>query len=160
MLETFALFALALAVLGVVGSAVPALPGAVFSLAGVYLYWWSTGYVDPGLLALAGFTLVGLATIAVDWFAGALAARAGGASAATTALAGLAGFVLLFVAGPLGIVVGVAGTVFAVEFYRHRDAEASGRTALYATLGVLGSALVQVLLTASMLAGLVVVIVF
>jgi hypothetical protein len=160
MLTTLAWFALALAVLGVVGSAVPALPGAVLSLSGVYLYWWSTGYADPGPLALAAFTFVGLLTVAVDWFAGAAAARAGGASATTTALAALAGFVLLFVAGPVGIVVGVAGTVFAVEFYRHRDAEASGRTALYATVGVLGSAVVQVLLTATMLVGLVVVVVF
>jgi hypothetical protein len=160
MLETLALLALALAVLGVVGSAVPALPGAVFSLSAVYLYWWSTGYADPGALALAAFTLVGLLTVAVDWFAGAAAARVGGASVTTTALAALAGFVLLFVAGPLGIVVGVAGTVFAVEFYRNRDAEASGRTALYATVGVLGSAVVQVLLTASILVGLVVVVAF
>ncbi|MFB6155184.1 MAG: DUF456 domain-containing protein [Haloferacaceae archaeon] len=160
MLDAFALAALALLVLGVVGSAVPALPGAALSLAGVLLYWWSTGYADPGPLALAGFLAVGLLTVAVDWFAGAMAARAGGASMATTALAALAGLLFLFVAGPLGVLVGVAGTVFAVEFYRNRDADASGRTAAYATVGMLGSAVVQVLLTGAMLVAFLLVLAF
>ena len=98
--------------------------------------------------------------VAVDWFGGAVAARVGGASMATTALAGGVGLVLLFVAGPLGVLLGVAGTVFALEYYRNRDAPASGRTALYATVGMLGSALVQVLLTGSMLVAFVLVLVF
>jgi hypothetical protein len=159
MVTALAWVALALAFLGVVGSVVPLLPGAALSLAGVYLYWWSTGYADPGPLVLVAFTLVGLLTVAVDTFAGAVAARVGGASPATTAAAALAGVLLLFVAGPLGIVVGVAGTVFLVEYYRHRDTEASARTALYATVGVLGSAVVQVLLTGTMFLALVLVVV-
>lgn len=160
MVGTLAWVALGLLVLGVVGSLIPGLPGAILSLAGVYLFWWQSGYTEPGLLLLVGLTLVGLLTVAVDWLAGALAAKASGASTGTTVLAGLAGLVLLFVAGPVGVIVGIAGVVFAVEFYRNGDAEASLRSAAITTLGMLGSNLVQALLTGSMLAVMVFVVVW
>jgi uncharacterized protein YqgC (DUF456 family) len=160
MVGTLAWVALGLLVLGVVGSLVPGLPGAILSLAGVYLFWWQSGYTEPGLLLLVGLTLVGLLTVAVDWLAGALAAKASGASTQTTILAGLAGLVLLFVAGPVGVIVGIAGVVFAVEFARNGDAEASLRSAAITTLGMLGSNLVQALLTGSMLAVMVAVVVW
>jgi hypothetical protein len=151
MVTTLGWLALALLLVGVVGSALPMVPGAAASLAGVLLYWWSTGYADPGPVVLGVLVLTGLVTLAVDWFGGAIAARAGGASATTTALAALVGVALLFVAGPVGILVGVAGTVFALEFRRSRDTDASARTALFATIGVLSSTVVQVLLTGAML---------
>ncbi|MFW5801117.1 MAG: hypothetical protein ACOCVC_03735, partial [Spirochaeta sp.] len=44
---------------GVVGSVLPAVPGAGLSLAGVLLYWWHTGYAEPGTLLLVAITLVG-----------------------------------------------------------------------------------------------------
>lgn len=145
------LLAFALLVAGVVGSVVPAMPGALLSIGGVLLYWYSTGYAEPGTFVLAGLLLVGLLTVAVDWFAGAVSAKAAGASWETTLLAGAVGFLLLFVLGPLGTLLGVAGTVFAVELYEHGDAEQGARTALYTTVAMLGSVAVQALLTASML---------
>ncbi|WP_101298199.1 DUF456 domain-containing protein [Halegenticoccus soli] len=157
MVEALALLAFVLLVVGVIGSVVPLVPGALSSLVGVYLYWYATGYSDPGPLALAGLTLVGLVAVAVDYLSGPIAARAGGASLATTAVAAAVGVLLAFVVGPLGLVLGVAGTVFALEFYRNQDAEASLRTALYATVGVLASSVVQVLLTGSMLVAMVLV---
>jgi hypothetical protein len=156
--SALAWLAFGLLVLGVVGSVVPGLPGALLSLAGVYLFWWQSGYASPGLFVLVGLTVVGVATVAVDWFAGAAAAKAGGASTRTTLLAAVVGFVLLFVAGPVGVIVGVAGVVFAFEFLREGDAEASLRTAAYTTLGMLGSTVVQALLTLSMLAVMVAVV--
>ena len=77
----------------------------------------------------------------------------------TALVAGVVGFVLLFVLGPLGLFLGVAGTVFVIEYLEHEDAEESVRRALYATVGVLASSVVQVLLTLSMLVGFVVVVV-
>jgi hypothetical protein len=159
-MDLFAWLALALVALGVVGTVVPLLPGALLSLSGVFLYWWSTGYTDPSLPVLAALTLVGLVTVAVDYFGGAIAARAGGASGVTTGAAVVVGFVLLFVAGPVGFLLGIAATVFAVEFYRNEDAETSARVALYATVGVLASQAMQVLLTGSMLVVFVLVLLF
>ncbi|WP_394338692.1 DUF456 domain-containing protein [Haloprofundus halophilus] len=158
MIEPLGWLALALLVLGVVGSVAPLLPGALTSLAGVYLYWWSTDYGEPGLLAVAGLTLVGLTAMILDYFAGPIAARYGGASTATTLVAATVGFLAFFVAGPPGILLGVAGTVFALEFYRNQDANASFRTALFATAGVLASAAVQVVLTLLMLVAFVLVV--
>ncbi|WP_136590205.1 DUF456 domain-containing protein [Salinigranum halophilum] len=158
MVSTLAWVALALAVLGVVGSLLPAVPGATLSLAGLLVYWWSTGYADPSLVVVVGFVLVAAVASLVDVAGSALAVRAGGASPLTAAVALVAGLVLGLVTGPLGFVVGVAGAAFAVEFYRTGESEASTRAALYATVGVLGSAVVQLLLTLSLLVALVVVV--
>jgi hypothetical protein len=133
--------------LGVVGSLLP-LPGALASLAGLYLYWWRVG--RPGVLALALLTLAGLVALAADWLGGPLAARLGGARTRTVALGGLAGLV---VAGPVGFVLGLVGTVFLLEYGESADAAGSARAAAFAAAGVLASAGVQLLATTAVLVG-------
>lgn len=150
-MESLVWVGIVLVVAGVVGSVLPLLPGGLLSVAGVLVYWWSTGYAEPSILLVATLVIVGLLATLVDYAGGAIAARAGGASLVTTAAAVLVGLVLLFVAGPIGFLVGLAATVFAVEFVQHADAEAGLRVALYATVGVLASTAVQVLLTGSIL---------
>jgi uncharacterized protein YqgC (DUF456 family) len=145
--------AVLLALAGVVGSVVPLVPGALLSLGGIYLYWWSTGYTDPGLVALALLTTLGLVIVAIDWLAGALSAKASGASTRTTVIAAIVGFVLLFVLGPLGLLAGVAGTVFVLEYRESGDREASARTAVYTTVGMLASNVAQILLTVLLVIG-------
>ncbi|GGN90306.1 MULTISPECIES: DUF456 domain-containing protein [Haloarcula] len=149
--------AFALLVAGVVGSLIPQMPGAPVSLAGVYLYWVATGMTEPGTLLLAVLTLVGVLTWVVDFVGGAVAARVGGASNVTAVLAGLVGLVLFFLTGPLGIILGVAATVFAVEFYRQEDARKGLKAALVTTAGMLASGVVQALLTGSILVTMLVV---
>jgi uncharacterized protein YqgC (DUF456 family) len=150
---TVLVVAVVLLLAGVVGSIVPGVPGPLLSVAGVLGYWWASSYASPGLLALAGLVLLGVTGLAADWFAAPLGAKVGGASTQTTAIAGLVGFVLLFVLGPLGVLVGVAGTVFALELRRTGDVDGSIRAAGAATVAVLGSAVAQVLLTSAMLIG-------
>jgi uncharacterized protein YqgC (DUF456 family) len=145
--------AIALALLGVLGSVVPLVPGALLSLGGLYLYWWSTGYADPSALVLGALTLLGLLIVALDWFAGAISAKVSGAGNLTTVLAGVAGFLLFFVAGPFGILGGIAGVVFLAELRRTGDAAASARTAVYTTVGMLASTVAQFLLTALLVLG-------
>ncbi|MFB6203305.1 MAG: DUF456 domain-containing protein [Candidatus Nanohaloarchaea archaeon] len=65
--------------------------------------------------------------------------------------AGAVGFLLFFVAGPFGIVLRVASTVFLSEFLRTRDRGRSLDAAFYATAGMLASAAVQFLLTLAIL---------
>jgi uncharacterized protein YqgC (DUF456 family) len=152
-MELVFLVAVALLLAGVVGSVVPVIPGAGLSLIGIYLYWWHTGYATPDLTVMAAFTLAGLAAMVADYFGEALAASAGGASTRTVALAAVAGVPLLFVAGPVGLVLGVAGVVFAAEFYRTKSAGRGLRAAGFAAGGVLGSAIVQLVVTLSLLVG-------
>jgi len=155
-----ALVALAfvLLVAGVVGSLIPQVPGAAVSLGGVSLYWFATG--EPGTALLVTLTLVAVLTWLVDFLGGAVAARVGGASNATAVLAGVVGLLLFFVTGPIGIILGVALTVFAVEFYRQRDARKGLKAALVTTGGMLASGVVQALLTGSILVTMVVVAVW
>ena len=157
-MDLFLVAAVVLLLAGVAGSVVPIVPGAGLSLVGIYLYWWSTGYATPDIWILAGFTLVGLAAIVADQLGGALAAGAGGASAKTTLLATVVSIPLVFVAGPVGLVLGVAGVVFAAEFYRTRNAGQGARAAAFAAVGVLGSAVVQLVVTLSLLAGFLLVV--
>ena len=143
---------------GVVGSILPGLPGASFSLAGVLFYWWQSGFSQPGPLVLAVLVGFGLLALLADWFGGAAAAKAGGASTTTTIAAAVVGLLLLFVAGPLGVVVGIAGTVFVLEYRETGDVDASAQAALYTTAGMLASAAVQAMLTGAMLVGMLFVL--
>jgi uncharacterized protein YqgC (DUF456 family) len=156
--EGLGLVAVALLVLGVVGSAIPAVPGASLSIAGLLLHWWHTRFTEPGALALLVLLSLAALALAADWFGGPLAAKAGGASTRTTLVAAVVGFLLLFVAGPLGILLGVAGTVFAFEYRRSGDVRGSLRSAGYVTVGILASAVVQVLLTGAVLVGFLIAV--
>ena len=156
----FVLAAFVLLIVGVVGSVTPQLPGAPFSIAGVLVYWWGTGFAEPGVFVLSLLVLVGVFTWAVDWLGGAVAAKIGGASTKTAIVAGLVGLVLFLFTGPIGILLGVAVTVFALEFYRQQDARASAKAAVVTTAGMLGSAIMQALLTGSMLVAMVGVALF
>ncbi|MFW5903649.1 MAG: DUF456 domain-containing protein [Halolamina sp.] len=147
--------AFGLLVLGVVASVLPVLPSGAVSMAGVLLFWWHTG--QPGPVVLAALLLTGLLALVVDWAAGFIGARAGGASVRTSALATAVGLALFALAGPVGLLVGISGTVFAVEISRGAGKEASLRAAGAAVVGVLGSALVQALLTGAVLLAMVVV---
>ncbi|GAB3027434.1 hypothetical protein GCM10025298_14790 [Natronobiforma cellulositropha] len=143
---------------GVVGTLVPLVPGGLLSLSGVYLYWWHSGFTDPGLLALAVFTVLGVCTLLAELFGGAVSAKAGGASWETTAVAAVVAIALLFVVGPLGLLLGLFGTVFLLEFASNGDLESSARSATYATVGTLASTAVQVLLTVTILLGFLLVV--
>lgn len=149
-MDVLVLVAFALLALGVAGSVLPLVPGGLLSLAGVGLYWWQTGRPGPLLFA----ALVGLAVLAVlvDWLAGVVGAKASGVDTRTAVAAGVVGFALMIPGGPLGLLVGVAGTVFAVRLRENADVVASARQAAYATVGVVASAAMQVLLTVVVLA--------
>lgn len=157
--DVVVLVAFGLLLAGVVGSVVPVLPGAALSLVGVYVYWWGSGYAEPHVAVLALLTLGGLFAVVFDWIGGAVATKASGGSTRSTAAAGVVGFLLFFVAGPLGVLLGVAGTVFALEYVGGDSTTASLRTAAYATAGVLASAVVQLLVTLSIFLAMVLVLV-
>jgi len=140
--------AVALLAAGVVGSVLPLVPGGLLLTAGVVYYRL---VADLGPLVTLLLVTLGLFALAVDWFGGAVSARAGGASLRTTAAAAVGGLALAVVLGPLGLVVGVFGVVFALEVRRHGEADRGARTAAYATAGILVSTVMQVLTTVTML---------
>ncbi len=143
---------------GVVGSLVPAIPGAFLSLVGVVFHWWATGYATPGPLTLVAFAGLAVAAMLVDLFGGAVAASHGGASRGTVVAAIAVSLVLAVATGPLGILAGVPATVFLLEFYRGGESQQAWRAALVTTVGIFASALVQVFLTTTLLVGFALVV--
>lgn len=150
-MELFTVAAVALMVLGVVGSLTPMVPGALLSIAGILVYWHGTGYTGPDSVFLAAFIVTGLFAVATDYLAGVVSAKVGGASNRTSIAAGLAGLLLFFIMGPIGILVGVVGAVFVREFLRTDDFRGSLKSAVYSGIGVLGSSVVQFVITVSLL---------
>ena len=141
------ILAFALLVGGVVGSTLTRVPGAALSLAGVYLYWWGTGYAEPAPLTLALLTLVALLVLAgraLDT----LTTRVGEASTVTATVGGVVGLLLFPFLGTTGLVLGTVVTVFVLEYLRRRDAKRSVVAALAVVFGTFASRLIRVLMTA------------
>ena len=142
----------ALLVAGVLASIVPVVPGSLFSLLGLVVYAIGVGLDDLGafwFLLLLLFVLIG---VVFDVVASVVSSRMGGASTRTALLGIAVGVLLIFTPlGPLGLVVGLAGTVFVVQYRRTEDVEGSLRAAVYATVGILASKVVQILLNAIVL---------
>ncbi|MFQ3319180.1 MAG: hypothetical protein ACI8UR_002059 [Natronomonas sp.] len=143
--------AIAVLVVAIFATAIPFVPAGGVSMAGVGYYWHATG--EPGTVVLVALLSLGVVTVLLDWLGGALSARAGGASLRTTAIAAVVALPLLFVFGPLGVLLGVAAGVFALEYRRHGDVERGLRTAGYATVGLLASTAMQAFLTSMVLVG-------
>jgi uncharacterized protein len=158
MVDAVSLFAIALLVAGVVGTLVPLVPGGLLSVSGLLLYWWNSGFAEPGPVSMVVLTTLGVITLLVEFFGGSIAARAGGASWTTTGAAAVVGITLMIITGPIGLLVGLFGTVFALEYARGGSLDGSTRSAFYATVGVLASTAVQVLLTLSILLGFLVAV--
>lgn len=153
------LIAVALLILGIIGSVAPAMPGVLLSVAGVLLYWWSTGYTNPGNIFIAVTIFLGVVTVALDWFSGAITAKAGGASSKTSLAAGVAGFLGFFLlGGPFGVLIAVGLTVFAREYLRTGDMKQSRKAGIYAALGLVASTFMQVLVTFTLLVAFLLVI--
>ena len=158
MVDAVTVLAVALLVGGVAGTVLPLVPGGLLSLSGVYLYWWHSGFAEPGAALLAVLTLLGVLTMVAEFFGGSIAARAGGASWVTTTIATVVAIVLMIVTGPLGLLVGLFGTVFAGEFLRGEAVDSSARSAAYATAGLFASTAIQALLTTTILLAFVVAV--
>lgn len=158
--DLLVLLAFLVLVAGVVGSVTPGVPAGLLSLVGVYLYWWQADYSEPGLFVLVALTLVALGAFLADLLTTVVAARTGGASTRSALTAGVVGFVLLFVTGPLGLLVGMGLTVFVLEYRRQEGVREGVVAALAAVAGAVASAVVQFLLTLSVLVAMAFVAVF
>lgn len=155
-MELFSVVALVLLVIGVVGAFTPMMPGAIFSLLGVTVYWWGTDFTQPHIFVVVLLYLTGFTALMFDWFAGAIGSKAGGASNSTVHAAAIAGVLFFFVAGPFGTIFGIALVVYLREYLLTQESDRSLKAALYTTASMLGSTLVQGLLTGFMLLILVV----
>lgn len=146
-MELFVGLAFALLVVGVAGSFLPMVPGALISLVGLSVYWWSTGFSEPHIFLVVLLYMTGFTALLFDMFAGAVGSKAGGASNSTVQAAALAGLLFFFIGGPAGTIIGITLVVYFREYLLTDDSDKSMKAAIYTTASMLGSALVQGVLT-------------
>jgi uncharacterized protein YqgC (DUF456 family) len=146
-------------VVAVVGSFVPGVPSGLLSLVGVLGYWVWSGFTEPGTVVVGALCLIAVVAVLTDLFAGVVAAKKGGASNLTVAVSVVAAILLSVVLGPLGFILGLPAAVLVITYWRTADRAESLRAAAYTTAGVLASAVVQALLTLTVLVGFVVAVV-
>lgn len=151
MIDWFLALAILLIIAGIAGSLHPALPGPLISLLGVFIYWWSTGYSSPGTVALMIIVLTGLVALILDSLAGYLGVEKSGASRKTAYMAAAASFLLFFVAGPFGVIIGTAGVILARELMLGKDFDEALRSAVYSSVAMLASVVAKAALTFLML---------
>ncbi|MFC6785466.1 DUF456 domain-containing protein [Halobaculum halobium] len=151
---------LLLLVAGVFGSVLPLVPAGPLSVAGVLTYaWFAPSTAHPlGVGWIVLFVIVGATAFAVEHLGGALASKAGGAETSTVLVAAVASLALLFVLGPLGIIVGTALAVVGAELYAGKEPAAAVRASAYTVVGLLASSAAQFVLTLSILAGFLVLV--
>jgi uncharacterized protein YqgC (DUF456 family) len=132
-----------LIVAGVVGSAVPMLPGTPLIVAGALLYALVTDFTPVGvgrLLILAALSVVGML---LNQVASAVGVRQAGAS--RWAIAGaLVGAVVGLFAAPLGLLLGPLLGAIAGEILRTGHVRQSARAGVGAVVGLLAGAVAQV----------------
>ena len=141
--------AIALLVVWTASSFVPLVPGGALAALTVVGYAYTTDFAEPGFAVLIALVLVSLLASAADVASGMVSGKLGGASTRTVVIGTLVGIVLLIPLGPLGLVVGLGGTVFVAALdERDGDTREAARQAAYAVVGALASAFVQAVLLA------------
>lgn len=141
--------AIVLLVLCAASSFVPFVPSGVLAALVVVGYAYATGFTQPSLSVLSALVALSLLASAMEWLSGLVSGRLGGASTRTVAAGTAIGIALLFVVGPLGLAVGVGGTVFLVSLYHNADdPRGAARMSAYAVVGALAGSFVQAVLLA------------
>jgi hypothetical protein len=121
---------------GLAGVVVPALPGAALLVLGAVLVGWADGFTRVSRWTVVACALLGAAIAVVDLVAGALGAKAFGASKWAVVGAGL-GLLVGFFLGLPGIVLGPAVGAIAFEYARDPNFQRALKAGTGAFLGFL-----------------------
>jgi uncharacterized protein len=142
--------AVLLIVVGVAGTVLPAMPGAILVFAGIVIAAWVDDFTRIGPWTLVLLGLITVASYAVDWVSSAIGVRRSGASGRAVAGAALGALVGLFFGLP-GLIIGpFAGAVLA-ELTVRRDLRGAGRAGLGAWIGFLVGAVAKLALVFAMI---------
>jgi uncharacterized protein len=125
---------------GLAGTVLPAVPGAALLVLGAALVAWAEDFTRVSGWTVAACAALGALILATDFVAGALGAKAFGASRWAVLGAGIGLFVGMFLGLP-GIVLGPAVGAIALEYARDPSFERAMKAGVGAFLGfVLGTA--------------------
>lgn len=142
----FIVIAVILMLPGLVGVIVPALPGVPFMLVVAIGYAWLTHFAKLTGVELAILTGITALTVLVDYLAGTLGARFGGASARSTII-GIIGMIVGLVILPgVGGIIGLFLGIFLSEYLRHQDQSKAARAATGGLIGSLAGIILNLIL--------------
>jgi uncharacterized protein YqgC (DUF456 family) len=132
-----------LVIVGLVGTVLPALPGAMLIVAGLVVAAWADGFAKVGVVTLVIIGVIGAASYLVDFAAAALGAKKFGASPRAMVGAGLGTLLGLFIGLP-GIIIGPFLGAVIGELTVHRDMAKVGKAGFAAWIGFLVGMAVKV----------------
>lgn len=143
--------AVLLVLVGLAGTVLPIIPGALLVFAGLFVAAWADGFARVGVVALAIIGVLGALSFLVDFVASLYGAKRVGASKQALVGAGLGGAIGLFFSIP-GMIVGpfvgaVAGELLARGRLLH-----AGRVGVGTWLGLLAAAVLKVVIAFLMIA--------
>ncbi len=140
----------ALIFLGIIGTALPFLPGPPLAFAGILLYGFAIGFSNLSATALIVFALLTVFTFILDFLAPGLGAKGFKASkyGFWGTLFGTFAGVILF--GPMGIFLGPFLGAFLGELYAKKTAPVAVRTAWGAFVGFLVGTVIKLVIVFAM----------
>ncbi len=143
--------AVVLVVAGLVGTLLPALPGALFVFVGLFLAAWADDFARVGAVGLGIIAGLGLLALVVDLVASVLGAKRVGASPQALAGATLGGIVGIFLGIP-GLILGPFAGAVAGELIARRDLLQAGKVGMGTWLGLVAAAIAKLVLAFLMIA--------
>ena len=140
-----------LVAVGLAGTVLPAIPGALFVFGGLALAAWADGFAHVGPVGLSIIGVLGLASFVADFVASLVGAKRVGASPLALAGATAGGLIGLFLGLP-GMILGpFVGAVGGELIARGRVLQA-GKVGLGTWLGLVASAVLKLVLAFMMIA--------
>lgn len=125
-----------LVVLGLAGTILPALPGAVLVLAGLFFWAWAEQFVEVSWGTMIALSVIAALTYAVDFLATALGSKRAGASQYAFWGAALGSLVGIFFGLP-GLLLGPFVGAVAGELLKNPNLYMAGRAGVGAWVGLL-----------------------
>jgi uncharacterized protein YqgC (DUF456 family) len=134
--NVFLLLGGALVVIGIIGTVMPALPGAPVVFVGLLIAAWAEGFQKVGWFTLAILAILTILSFVVDFFASAMGAKRVGASWAALFCAAAGAIVGLFFGLP-GFILGPFVGAVAGEYAARRNWRQASRVGLGTWIGML-----------------------
>ena len=145
------LAAAALVIVGLLGTVLPVVPGALFVFLGLLLAAWADDFARVGPVALTIIGVLGLLSWVADFAATLLGAKRVGASPQALVGATLGGAFGLFLGLP-GMILGPFAGAVGGELLARRELWHAGKVGLGTWLGLVAAAVVKVILAFMMIA--------
>ena len=145
------LLAVVLVIVGLAGTVMPVIPGALLVFAGLFVAAWADGFARVGTVALVIIGALGVLSFVADFVASLLGAKRVGASPLALFGAALGGGLGLFF-GLAGMILGpFVGAVAGELLARGRIAQA-GKVGIGTWLGLAAAAVLKVIIAFMMIA--------